>query len=251
MYLRLTEEGFIVRQDGHLRRLFSDPFAEERADWRFGAEIQRDLAFLAPVLPGKIVGVGRNYVAHAQELGNPMPEEPLLFLKAPTTIIGPGEAIVLPPESQRVEHEGEVAIVIGRRLRRASEERARSAILGVTCACDVTARDLQRRDATFARGKSFDTFCPVGPEILLDPELDQLEVITRIDGQERQRGQAREMHWSTLSLLSYISHMMTLLPGDLVLTGTPAGVGPLAPGQEVEVEIPSVGKLTNPVRSAP
>ncbi len=247
MYLRLSEEGYLVRSAGEIRRLLSDPFEQASKDWRLGEIIEGQVATLAPVLPGKIVGVGRNYVAHAKELGNPMPSEPLLFLKAPTSVVGPGEAVLLPPESERVEHEGEVAIILGRRLCRADADEAREAILGVTCACDVTARDLQRSDATFARGKSFDTFCPLGPEILVDPDLSALEVITRVNGEERQRGRASEMHWSTIELLVYISRMMTLLPGDVVLTGSPAGVGPLGDGDELEVEIPTVGRLRNPV----
>lgn len=252
MYLRLTDDGYLVRSEGTLRPLLSDPFSVPPTSWVLADPLDGDPAPLAPLQPGKVVGVGRNYVAHAEELGNPMPDEPLLFLKAPTSVVGPGEPVVLPPESERVEHEGEVAVVIGRRLCRADAATAQRAILGVTCACDITARDLQRRDATFARGKSFDSFCPLGPEIRIGADLDSLEVVTRVSGQERQRGSAQEMHWSTIELLVYISRMMTLLPGDVVLTGTPAGVGPLVEGDTLEVEIPGVGTLRNPVtRLAP
>jgi 2-keto-4-pentenoate hydratase/2-oxohepta-3-ene-1,7-dioic acid hydratase in catechol pathway len=203
--------------------------------------------------PGKIIGIGRNYREHVKELNNPMPAEPVIFLKAPSSVIAPGEAVVLPPESQRVEHEGEIAVVIGRRIKRATPEEARAAVLGVTCANDVTARDLQRKDPCFSRAKSFDTFCPLGPAILTDPDLEELlenlEVVTRVNGQERQRGHVRDMTWGIVDLLVYASRMMTLEPGDVLLTGSPSGVGPLQDGDEVEVEIPGVGVLRNPVRA--
>lgn len=199
--------------------------------------------------PGKIIGIGRNYKEHVKELNNPMPAEPVIFLKAPSSVIGPGDAVVLPPESQRVEHEGEIAVVVGRRIKCATPEEARAAVLGVTCANDVTARDLQRKDPCFSRAKSFDTFCPLGPAILTGPDLEDLEVVTRVNGQERQRGHVREMTWGIVDLLVYVSRMMTLEPGDVVLTGTPAGVGPLVDGDEVEVEVSGVGVLRNPVRS--
>jgi 2-keto-4-pentenoate hydratase/2-oxohepta-3-ene-1,7-dioic acid hydratase in catechol pathway len=194
--------------------------------------------------------VGRNYVEHAKELNNPMPEEPLLFLKAPSSLIGPGASIVLPPESQRVEHEGEIAVVLRRRLTRgATPEEARAAVLGVTCANDVTARDLQRKDAVFARAKSFDTFCPVGPAIRVGSDLEDLTVATRVNGAERQQGHARDIAFGIVDLLLYASRMMTLEPGDLLLTGTPAGVGPLLDGDRVEVEVSGVGVLSNPVEA--
>ncbi|HEX9943929.1 MAG TPA: fumarylacetoacetate hydrolase family protein [Thermoanaerobaculia bacterium] len=252
---RTAPEGFWAvagsASDPGLRILASDPFETLPGGWEYGAEVSRDAApLLAPVRPGKIVCVGRNYVEHARELDHPMPEEPLLFLKAPSALIGPGAHIVLPPESQRVEHEGEIAVVLRRRLTRgATPEQARSAVLGVTCANDVTARDLQRKDAVFARAKSFDTFCPVGPAIRVGADLEDLSVITRVNGAERQRGHAREMAFGIVDLLLYASRMMTLEPGDLLLTGTPAGVGPLTDGDRVEVEIPGVGVLGNPVEA--
>ncbi|MEZ5330758.1 MAG: fumarylacetoacetate hydrolase family protein [Thermoanaerobaculia bacterium] len=204
---------------------------------------------LPPVRPGKIVGVGRNYSAHAAELGNETPAEPLIFLKAPTAIVGPKAPIVMPPESERVDFEGEIAVIVRQRLQRASAETARAGILGVTCANDVTARDLQKRDATFARAKSFDTFCPLGPAVLVRPELEDLELVTRVNGEERQRARASTMTWGIVELLVWISRMMTLEPGDVVLTGTPEGVGPLADGDRVEVEVGGVGVLENRVEA--
>jgi 2-keto-4-pentenoate hydratase/2-oxohepta-3-ene-1,7-dioic acid hydratase in catechol pathway len=198
--------------------------------------------------------VGRNYVAHAKELGNAVPEQPLLFLKPPSAVIGDGEAIVLPAASRRVEHEAEIGVVLGRRLRRGDEAAARAAIAGVTCVNDVTARDLQKADGQWTRAKGFDTFCPVGPHLLeVDAglNLSALEVVCRVNGVERQRGRAAEMVFGIPALVAYISGVMTLEPGDLVATGTPAGVGPLADGDVVEVEIPGVGVLRNPVSAAP
>jgi 2-keto-4-pentenoate hydratase/2-oxohepta-3-ene-1,7-dioic acid hydratase in catechol pathway len=197
--------------------------------------------------PGKIVCVGRNYPAHAREMGNEVPAAPLLFLKPPSALIGPEEAIVLPPESKQVEHEAEIGVVVGRRLRRASVDEAEAGIGGFVCANDVTARDLQRADGQWSRAKGFDTFCPAGPAVVEGLDWRQLEVIGRVNGVERQRGRAAEMHFPIPVLLSYISQAMTLEAGDLVLTGTPAGVGPLVPGDVVEVEIPGVGVLRNPV----
>ena len=232
-----------------LRLLLSDPLGTPPEAWQLGEAAERGAAPLAPFFRGaKIVGIGRNYKEHVKELSNPMPAEPVIFLKAPSSVIGPGEAVVLPPESERVEHEGEIAVVLRERVRRgASPEAARRAVLGVTAACDVTARDLQRKDPTFARGKSFDTFCPFGPAIRIGLDLEDLEVITRVDGQERQRGHARDMTWGIVDLIRYTATIMTLEPGDVILTGTPAGVGLLAPGNRVEVEIPGVGVLENPV----
>ena len=202
--------------------------------------------------PGKIIGVGRNYVEHATELGNTVPKQPLLFLKPPSAVIGDGEAIVLPPESGQVEYEGEIGVVIGRSLRRATEAQARAAIAGITCVNDVTARDLQRSEELWTRAKGFDTFCPVGPRVVpVDPaRLTELEVRCRVNGVGRQHGRARDMVFGFLALVAYISQVMTLEPGDLIATGTPSGVGPLHAGDVVEVEIPGVGVLRNPVVQA-
>lgn len=249
---RIAPEGFlaVTDEDGRLRILHSDPLEVAPGGYELGRRVELEAeSLMVPWLPGKLIGIGRNYRDHASELGNPMPAEPLIFLKAISSLIGPGAPIVLPPQSQRVEYEGEIAVYVGRTLRRASAEDAATSVLGVTCACDVTARDLQKKDATFARAKSFDTFCPVGPAILLQPDLDDLTVATRINGEVRQRGHVREMAWGIAEQLSYISHIMTLEPGDLVLTGTPAGVGPLSAGDVVEVEVSGVGVLSNPVEA--
>jgi 2-keto-4-pentenoate hydratase/2-oxohepta-3-ene-1,7-dioic acid hydratase in catechol pathway len=200
-----------------------------------------------PLSPSKIVCVGRNYVGHARELGNELPREPLIFLKPPSSMIRDGEVIVLPELSRQVEHEGEIGVVVGSRLRRASPDVAVRAIRGIVAANDVTARDLQRADAQWTRAKGFDTFCPVGDEAPPPRDLGDLTVVTRVNGQERQRGSAAEMAFDIPTLLSFISRMMTLEPGDLVLTGTPAGVGKLEPGDEVEVEVVGLSRVRNPV----
>lgn len=248
---RLGPDGFhaVELAGGEVRFLHSDPFDTPPGEWEYGRQIDGRLpSLLPPVRPGKIVGVGRNYVEHAAELGNAVPAEPLLFLKAPGTVVGPGAPVVLPPESGEVHFEGEIGVVLRERLSRATPEVAAEAILGVTCACDVTARDLQRGDATFARAKSFDTFCPVGPAILVGAVLEELEIVTRVNGEERQRAASAEMVFGIADLVAFISRMMTLEPGDLVLTGTPAGVGALADGDRLEVEVSGVGVLANPVR---
>ena len=200
--------------------------------------------------PGKIVCVGRNYAAHAKELGNAVPDKPLLFLKPPSAVIGENVPIQLPPESRQVEHEGEIAVIIGNRLWQGDEDVARRAIIGVTCANDVTARDLQRADVQFTRGKGYDTFCPIGPRAMrVDPDFDyaSLEVWCRVNGAVRQHGRASDMAFAIPFLVSYISRIMTLEPADIILTGTPEGVGPLVAGDVVEVEVTGVGTLSNPV----
>jgi 2-keto-4-pentenoate hydratase/2-oxohepta-3-ene-1,7-dioic acid hydratase in catechol pathway len=203
---------------------------------------------LPPVAPSKIVCVGRNYQDHAAELGNAMPSEPLLFLKAPSAIIGDGDTISLPKASERVEHEGELAVVIGRRCSRIPDDEDPLAyVLGYTCVNDVTARDLQRKDVQFTRAKSFDTFCPVGPFIVTGIDPLDLRVETRVNGQVRQSGRTSSMAFPVPFLLRYISNVMTLEPGDLIATGTPAGVGPLLEGDAVEVEIEDIGILRNTV----
>ncbi|MGA2384468.1 MAG: fumarylacetoacetate hydrolase family protein [Gemmatimonadales bacterium] len=202
--------------------------------------------------PGKIVCVGRNYVEHAKELGNEVPKEPLLFLKPPSSVVFDGEPIVLPDMSRRVEHEGEIGVIIGTRLRQGDDAAARAAVAGITCVNDVTARDLQKSDGQWTRAKGFDTFCPMGPGLMpVDAgfNFSGLEVVCRVNGVERQRGRAADMVFGIPTLLAFISRVMTLEPGDLVATGTPAGIGPLVDGDLVEVEIPGVGVLRNPVRS--
>ena len=197
--------------------------------------------------PGKIVCVGRNYREHAKEMGNDVPTEPLIFLKPPSSMIGDGDAVVLPPQSSQVEHEGEIGIVIGRRMRRVSPEEARTGIQGILAANDVTARDLQKKDSQWTRAKGFDTFCPVGPIAAPPADLGSLSIVTRVNGVEKQRAKATEMVFSIPDLLSFTSHIMTLEPGDLVLTGTPSGVGKLSPGDVVEVEVLGLSRVRNPV----
>ncbi len=200
----------------------------------------------------KIVCVGRNYADHVKEMGNVLaqggPSEPLIFLKPPSSLISSGDEIVLPPQSQEVHYEGEIGVFIGQRLKRVTPEAAIAGIAGLAAANDVTARDLQRTDSQWARAKGFDTFCPVGTPKAYTDGLDSLELVTRVNGEVRQRARSSEMIFPIPEILSYISHIMTLEPGDLVLTGTPAGVGRLVSGDRVEVEILGVGRVTNTVK---
>jgi 2-keto-4-pentenoate hydratase/2-oxohepta-3-ene-1,7-dioic acid hydratase in catechol pathway len=206
-----------------------------------------DVVFLAPVEPSKVVCVGRNYRAHAKELGNEVPTTPLLFLKPPSSVVGPQEAIRCPEQSKEVHHEAELGVVVGRSLSRATAVEAKLAVFGYTCLNDVTARDIQREEKQFTRAKGFDTFCPVGPtvETALDP-LD-VSVVCRVNGAEKQRGHTRDMVFDPFALLAFISNVMTLWPGDVVATGTPEGVGAIRRGDWVEVEISGIGVLRNPV----
>jgi 2-keto-4-pentenoate hydratase/2-oxohepta-3-ene-1,7-dioic acid hydratase in catechol pathway len=200
--------------------------------------------------PGKIVCVGRNYLEHAKELGNEVPKEPLLFLKPPSTVIGMNDSIVLPVQSKQVEYEGEIGIRIARKIFHASEAEARAAIGGVVAVNDVTARDLQKTDGQWTRAKGFDTFCPIGSDATPPNDLDSLTVVTRVNGAERQRGVASDMAFSIPMLLAYITTIMTLEPGDLVATGTPAGVGKLSPGDVVEVEVVGLSLIRNTVAAS-
>lgn len=210
----------------------------------------RESELRVPVRPSKILCVGRNYAAHAKELGNEVPKEPLLFLKPPSALIGPGGIVVLPPSSERVEHEAELGVVVGKRARGVSPEEALSYVYGYTAVCDVTARDLQRKDVQFTRAKGFDTFCPVGPWIETDLDPRDLEVSCTVSGVVRQRGRTSQMVFDVATLLSAMSHVMTLEPGDLLVTGTPEGVGPLVDGDELVVTIEGVGALRTQVRHA-
>jgi 2-keto-4-pentenoate hydratase/2-oxohepta-3-ene-1,7-dioic acid hydratase in catechol pathway len=205
------------------------------------------LTLLPPVMPSKIVAVGRNYADHAKELGNEAPAEPILFLKPPTALLPPNGTIVRPPQSQRVDFEGELAIVIGAEGKNVKAADWRSIVLGFSCANDVTARDLQKKDVQFTRGKSFDTFLPLGPCIETDLDPASLTLMTRVNGEIRQDGNTHDMVFDCGFLIEFITSVMTLLPGDVILTGTPAGVGPLAAGDTVEVEIEGVGVLRNAV----
>lgn len=229
------------------RRLLADaPWLD---DTETGDEAPPDARVLAPASPSKIVCVGRNYAAHAAELGNPVPTEPLLFLKPPSALIGPDDPILLPAASQRVEHEGELALVIGERLCAVSPERAREGIFGYTIANDVTARDLQRADVQFTRGKGFDTFCPLGPRLVRGIDPLDLALRTEVGDEIRQESRTSHMIFDPFVLTAYISAIMTLEPGDVVLTGTPAGVGPLLDEDEVRVVIEKIGTLRNPVHT--
>jgi 2-keto-4-pentenoate hydratase/2-oxohepta-3-ene-1,7-dioic acid hydratase in catechol pathway len=208
-----------------------------------------EVKLVAPVEPSKIICIGRNYAEHAREHDVEVPKVPLIFMKPPSSIIGPGEAIILPPQSQQVEHEAELVVVIGKRGRNIIAEEAQDYIFGYTVGNDVTARDLQRSDGQWTRAKGFDTFCSFGPWV--DTEFDPSDAIItcRVSGQPRQMASTRDMVFNVSQLIAFISSVMTLEPGDLVFTGTPAGVGPLIDGDEVVVEIEGLGKLSNPVRN--
>jgi 2-keto-4-pentenoate hydratase/2-oxohepta-3-ene-1,7-dioic acid hydratase in catechol pathway len=202
---------------------------------------------LPPVMPGKIVAVGRNYAEHAKELGNEAPTEPIIFMKPPSAVLEPGGTIVRPAISQRVDFEGELAVVISRRARHIQRDRWRDVVLGFTCANDVTARDIQRKDVQFTRGKSFDTFLPLGPCIETDFDPSAVSLRTTVNGETKQHGNTRDMIFGVDFLIEFITAVMTLEPGDVILTGTPAGVGPLVTGDVVEVEIEGIGVLRNDV----
>jgi 2-keto-4-pentenoate hydratase/2-oxohepta-3-ene-1,7-dioic acid hydratase in catechol pathway len=203
---------------------------------------------LAPCLPSKIVAVGRNYAAHAAEFGHDLPAEPLIFLKPPSSVIGPGAAIVYPRHlSQRVDYEAELAVIVGRRARHIRADQAHAYIRGYTCANDVTARDLQQRDEQWNRSKGFDTFCPLGPWIVPGLDVSDLAIRCRVNGELRQEGHTRDLIFDVSQLMAYVTAVMTLEPGDVLLTGTPAGVGPLRPGDRVAVEIEGLGTLENEV----
>ncbi len=206
---------------------------------------------LAPVIPTKIVAVGKNYATHAAETGSEIPESPILFLKPPTSVIGPLQAIRLPDESKEVHHEAELAVVIGQVTKNVEIEDVGPKILGYTAANDVTARDLQREDGQWTRAKGFDTFCPLGPAIDtdLDPQED-LAIVARVNGETRQSATTSELIFGVGELVSFVSKVMTLLPGDVILTGTPEGVGPIEHGDRVEVEVEGIGVLVNPVIEA-
>lgn len=202
---------------------------------------------LAPILPSKVVAIGRNYADHASEMGGEVPAEPLIFLKPSTAVIGPGDAIACPASSNRVDFEGELAVVIGRLCRDVPESRAGEVVFGYTCANDVTARDQQRSDGQWSRAKGYDTFCPLGPWIETDLDPGDLRITTTLSGEVKQDSRTAAIVHKVPALIAYITSCMTLIPGDVILTGTPEGVGPMRVGDEVTVEIERVGALTNPV----
>ena len=225
--------------------LFED---EPRSDQSFDLS---EIKLLAPATPSKVVCVGRNYAEHAKELGNEVPMEPLLFLKAPSSIVGDGSDIIIPPQSDQVEHEGELAVVIGRACKNISdEEDPLEYVFGYSCLNDVTARDLQRKDVQFTRAKSFDTFCPIGPFIETELDPSHIRVVTRVNGVVKQDGRTSQMVFSVPFLVRYISRQMTLFPGDVIATGTPSGVSKMVDGDICEVEIEGIGVLTNKVINA-
>ncbi len=232
-------------------RLSGDTAADILTDapWLGGFVTGENVAFTsdalrAPVNPNKILCIGRNYAAHAKELGNEPPKEPLLFLKPRTSLIGPGGVIVLPPQSERVEHEAELGVVIGKTAKNVSREDAMTHVFGYTCVCDVSARDLQKTDGQWARAKGFDTFCPVGPWVETELDPRDVRIVCRVNDQIRQDGRTSNMIFDVATLIAYCSAAMTLEPGDLLVTGTPAGVGPIVVGDRVAVEIENVGTLT-------
>jgi 2-keto-4-pentenoate hydratase/2-oxohepta-3-ene-1,7-dioic acid hydratase in catechol pathway len=233
-------------ENGRLRRLAGDPFSGDRdldAFWTFD-----EARLLPPVAPSKIVAIGRNYKDHAAELQNPLPPEPLLFLKPPSALLAPGGTIRRPSWAGRVDHEAELGIVIGRTATDlGSPEEAAPYVFGATCVNDVTARELQKKDVQFTRAKGFDTFCPVGPCLVTGLDTGRLRVTGRVNGEVRQRGSTADLIFDVPHLVWFVSRVMTLLPGDIISTGTPAGVGPLVPGDVVEVEVEGVGVLRNPV----
>ncbi|WP_019854915.1 fumarylacetoacetate hydrolase family protein [Actinopolyspora mortivallis] len=209
-----------------------------------------DVRLLAPILPTKVLCVGKNYAEHAREMGSEVPSNPVLFMKPSTTIIGPSAPIKMPPDAERVDYEGELAVVIGQPCKDVPEARGTDVVLGYTIANDVTARDLQRADGQWTRAKSYDTFCPLGPWIDTAVDASDLGLRTELDRELKQESRTSLLLHDVGGLVSYVSRVMTLLPGDVILTGTPAGVGPMEPGQKVSVSIEGLGTLTNPVQRA-
>lgn len=241
--------GVIEDMDGELTvaTMAGHPFGEIRLTGE--RHSLADVRLVAPMLPSKVLAIGRNYAAHAEELGNEVPDEPLVFMKPSTAVIGHREAIAHPAISERVDYEGELAVVIGRLCRDVPAARAAEVIFGYTCANDVTARDLQQRDDQWTRAKGFDTFCPLGPWIETQLDPGDLKITTTVNGEIRQSARTSQLIHDIPTLIAHVSAVMTLLPGDVILTGTPEGVGPLRPGDEVSVTIESVGTLTNRVVS--
>ncbi|MEU8899439.1 fumarylacetoacetate hydrolase family protein [Nocardia sp. NPDC048505] len=232
----------------------SDTIAKEIAEHPFGTPTftgrswpLADVRLLAPILASKVICVGKNYAAHAAEMGGPAPEEPVIFMKPSTAIIGPNAPIILPPSSSQVDYEGELAVVIGRPCKDVPAARAKDVILGYTVANDVTARDQQRKDGQWTRGKGYDSFCPIGPWIETSLDATDVEIVTELDGEVRQRSRTSLLLHDIPKLIEWISTVMTLLPGDVILTGTPEGVGPMQDGQQVSVTVEGLGTLTNPV----
>lgn len=237
--------GYGLLEGESVRAINTTPFLPWQAtDETFALEGVR---LLAPCLPSKVMAIGLNYRAHAEETGAKLPAEPLVFMKPSTSVIGPGDRIVLPPQSSRVDYEGELGVVIGKAARNVSEDAASSVILGYTCANDVTARDLQAKDGQWTRAKGFDTFCPLGPVIETDVDPSNLELSLRVNGEVKQHTKTSDLIFDVPRLVAHVSAFTTLLPGDVIVTGTPAGIGPMRSGDIVEVEIERVGILQNSV----
>ena len=240
-----TESFYGVIDGNRVYRLKGIPF--DRIDYT-GLEYDPDtVKLLAPCQPSKVVAVGKNYAAHADEMGEGRPKEPLLFLKPSTSVIGPNERIVYPSISKRLDYEGELGVVIGRKCRNIKPGHAREYIFGYTCLNDVTARDIQKSDPQWTRGKGFDTFCPIGPHIETELDASRLSIVTRLNGEVRQKSTTDMMTYNIDELICYIAEVMTLLPGDIVATGTPEGIGSMEEGDLVEVEIEGIGVLENTV----
>jgi 2-keto-4-pentenoate hydratase/2-oxohepta-3-ene-1,7-dioic acid hydratase in catechol pathway len=241
--------GLVDGAGEKIAEVTGDPLYQ-RIELTGATHLVEDVRLLAPVIPrSKVIGIGRNYADHAAEMGTDVPAEPLMFLVPNTAVIGPGDPVVYPPQTSEVHYEGELAVVIGRVCKDIEPGDAAAVVFGYTVANDVTARDLQRSDGQWARAKGFDTFCPLGPWIETDLDVSGLSLVTRLDGEVVQDGTTADMVHGVAALVSYASKAFTLLPGDVILTGTPAGVGPMQPGQRVEVEIEHLGTLSNPVVS--
>ena len=233
-----------------IAELYGHPFGIDPSGVRLTGQRYplAEVRLLAPVLPSKVVAVGKNYAEHVREMGSELPGEPVLFLKPSTSVTGPGDRIAYPVKlTDRVDYEGELAVIIGRLCRDVPKERAYDVVFGYTCANDVTARDLQLKDGQWTRAKGFDTFCPLGPWMETATDPSDLGITTTVNGEVRQHARTRELLWDVPSLIEYVSAVMTLLPGDVLLTGTPEGVGPLTDGDEVSVTVESIGTLTNKV----
>ena len=257
--LRVEYDGrsrYAVETDGAYRLMDAEASAgddalaalKQRAEAATGSGQHISPArILPPVSPSKVVAIGLNYKDHAAEMNKPLPDEPLMFLKPSTAVIGAGDAIRIPPNAGRIDHEAELGVVVGRRASRVPKEKALEYVLGFTCVNDVTARDLQRKDVQYTRGKGFDTFAPIGPCVAIGLDPSALSIEGWVNGEKRQSSNTRQLIFSVADIIAFVSSVMTLLPGDVIATGTPAGVGPLKPGDRVTVKIAGIGELTNPV----
>lgn len=245
-YLHNQKEYYGILEEGVIRRLDCSIF-DQTYQYTQDTDLQDQVTLLAPCTPSKVICIGLNYKDHAKELAMELPQEPLMFLKPPSSVIGPNQRIVRPTLSNQIDYEGELAIVIGKAAKNLTVEQAPSHILGYTCANDITARDLQRKDGQWTRAKSFDTFMPLGPWIVRDIDPSNLEITTRLNGQMVQHSNTEQMVFSPFQVVSAVSQVMTLEPGDVIITGTPYGVGQLKAGDTVEIEIQSIGTLLNMV----